>query len=686
MIAIDTRMEPLPSKLLQDIEELSRLNSVTQLTCVYSPDHEKGGFYSSLLDKARKVFSSTEELARALDDIFFDELYVERQEKMNILDIIAGGNYLVFAVGLVGVGKTVVLQKIKRESEQRQGPAFIYLNLRKEISRFETPGPHDFTAEMKNWLFSEISDAIPGDKYSEWTNYQLLGDRQLEGARRAIELAIGAKLDATNVDAARKNDRVAEYILNSVQGITPSLNVLLSYVVESRIPIVLCLDNIDRRSYSEQLDAISLCDSIVQEYGIPVIVAIRHSNIRQVVKESRRRRGDMSPLSSVFFFEEFEKLQLGNSRTVEFRELHTRSIREMISRRIDFLRKHKMFTTLEKYREEYLSKHSLSREAFDRRFWEVFEDITSEFVDRGMYEYSNYNLREMFVQYVGFTSTIMLNPEEDYRWSKFLLEGRRVDRFKLRTFLIKWQISDGNVVPRKSGGIVNIFAGRPNEPSLLDIAILSYLHGFEERNRNSRLTFKEIAEDFSRLGIPEHLLREKLFGLGMSRGAHELGLIWVDKSEDDQIHHEDAIVELNPAGSYFLTSLSTTREYVFWNALLTDLDFDVAGRKFGLADTYDDEFKLTVVYDFIKGHLLPLLKRDLKQYISKIEPPSQYSGSRKDYFKEKFTRERRYYVDHLITNVSATIDAPPLSSEAAQNFRAKFSELREEMRRIDAAG
>jgi len=678
MNALKDYLKPLEDDFIEEIRELKRINAIMELTCAYSPDHEAGGLYDKALTRISNLFSETRELAKLLDDLFFDVLYHDRPERENILNIIGGGNYLIVLSGLVGVGKTVVLQKIKHDVELEGLVNFIYLNFRKEVSRLEKLTEDQFVNEVSALLFEKILSIIPDNLHGEWNNYRIIADNNLRSIKGKIEVATGKILNTIDdVAQVRENANISEIISTGVEGIEPSLNPLLRFCVDKEIPLIICADNIDRRTYNEQLNVVDLCDSIVEEYGIPVLVAIRSTNIRNIILDLRNKRDDNSELSGVFFTEDFDEINPGERKHIKFLSIHPMYIRKMIWSRIEFLKTNELFGALKQYRDLYLEKHdlSLSPKEFDRMFWEVFEDITSEFVDRGMYEYTNYNLRELFIQFVSFTSTIILNPEKDYRWDKFK-SGKYIDRTKLRTFLIKWQIANGSIVPGGDGGILNILTFPHNKMTMVELRLLTYIYNSSE----NKLTFANIKSDFSLLKVSDYDLRIALNKLKEVRGTQELGLIWIDCNDKDEISDESCI-EMNPAGVYFLNSLSNSREYSMWVSLISDLNIKMVDSHFYLSDTYDDKFKLDVVYKLIDEVLIPALEMDVENIISTIDLPHEYIGSKTKYFKEKYTRDNTYFVIHLFRNVTGTIKNSDLDHEDQKiyerNYKGLFRKLKQ---------
>jgi len=675
MNAIDKYMDKLPDELVEEMGSLRKISNIIQLACRYSPDHERGGLYERRLSDTQTVFGVTVELAQALDECFFRDLYFDRPERGTVLDVMGGGNYLIILIGHVGVGKTVLILKLARDISASGDAKVVLFNFRTEVSRFTAGAGKDFRQQMKEWVFSRVyAETLTDELLSGWRQYKILYDKQYEGLRQQIEDFAGFRLTTPDrVDQALQFAPVKEFLLHYDS--KPETESLLAYLLDNNVHLVLLFDNVDRRSLSDQTEVLSLCNDIVDEFGIPILLTIRTPNIRRMMREIRKREGDESPDARVFWTEDLEAGPLGKRRPIKVYHMHPSSVRGILEKRFDFLRSRGMFGEYERLRKELLEKYNLTLDEFEMRFWKVFEDITKEFLERGMYAYSNYNIREMLLQYVNFTSTVMLNPEQDYRWEKLLLSSTEVDVTRLKTYLFKWQICNGNIVPGRSEGLVNIFENPEHTLGLLDWRIMLYLFNNIPAQPQQKLKFADAAEDFRRIGINSDLLAKRLLDLGRGKGVHEVGLIWLDGDQVEDINDE-TILELEPAGIYFVDSLAVTREYAFWNAITADLSVDVVGRGFDLNTTYDDKFKLEVVFSLIDKMLIPGLKSDLEQFVDRMEQPSSWEGSKVEYFKRKFTKEGRYYVDHLITSVKGTIDYSYLDKNDKGRFHRRYDTLK----------
>ena len=688
MLAID-KMEQVPALLKKRRSLLQKLATLVEVVCAYTPEHAKGGIYSTLSGNLSNLPSSAK-LARKMQEVFFTDLYVDRPERKSLYSYATGSNNLIMVVGRVGVGKTVTLKKIEQDFMDSDLAHFVYVNMRQEAPIFQEKGK-SIQELLENVLLNKIANVLDDDKYGDFLMYQILTDEKLSRLRWALERYALKKIDTIEeIKELFKNDKARELTLQYPD--SPSLEVLLSYVVDSGTKVVLCFDNVDKMPYDAQLTILYIALSIVEKYGIPTIIAIRDTNIRRFMIEARERQNDLSPGSSVIFFEYLDKINSvyneGDENDgenivtkVPFVAVHPHTIRKILERRMMLLRRHEMFGEINRHRSKYLEEWQITQDEYDRRFWEVFDDVANEFVDRGMYEFSNYNIREMLVQYASFVTTIMLNPEDDYRWENLMISRGRIDRTRLRTFLLKWQIANGGIIPKKNSSLLNIFdTDVSSRLPMLHYHILTFVHRFEERFPHRRLLLAEILDNFSLLGIDANIVKKTIGDLARARGLHELGFLWCD-GRDDNIPL-NAIVELNPAGRYFIKKLSTSREYVFWSALITDLPFELIPKPFRLEQTYQDDFKLTVVADFIERFLIPSCRTVNEVIIPQIEIPPTWRGSQSDYFLDNFTLDRRPYTDHLLISVRATIEHSSLSESDRERLKSRYDRLIDMFRKL----
>jgi hypothetical protein len=188
------------------------------------------------------------------------------------------------------------------------------------------------------------------------------------------------------------------------------------------------------------------------------------------------------------------------------------------------------------------------------------------------------------------------------------------------------------------------------------------------------LKFDVLASEFRRFGVNAQVLGEHLSRLTTNQGRHELGFVWLDKHGESQIV-SDTIIELMPAGDYFLKIVSTSREYAFWNALMVDLDQDLVGRRFGLSETYRDEFKFEIIYRFAERVLLPTLIKEKEYFDNNLLTPKEWNGTNWEYFRKYFSVDGYLYPYRLLNSVANTIPFSSMRPDRQKDYREKYSKL-----------
>ncbi|MBI5291324.1 MAG: hypothetical protein HY872_05550 [Chloroflexi bacterium] len=370
-----------------------------------------------------------------------------------------------------------------------------------------------------------------------------------------------------------------------------------------------------------------------------------------------------------------ERLKAGEEKSVLVNEMPGASIEKLLRQRIEFLQQHQAFGALDEFLAESQTEAGFDFNQYLERFWGIFRILAQTFADRDIYRYCNFNLREILIHYFRLISRILANPEEEYSASKLIAGEELVSRTKLRHYFYKWLVCGEGTIPPSEGGLLNIYRFPPLRFRALDLRILEFLYNWEVRHADDRLRLGRVASEFKRFGVTAEVLREHLTRLAQHQGRRELGLVWLDRHGKTTIA-SDTVVELLPAGRYFVKSVSTSREYAFWNALMVDLDQDIVGRRFTLSETYKDEFKLDVVYRFAEGVLLPELAKE-KEYIdSDLVTPRDWDGSNWAYFRRCFSMDGHLYYYRLLNSVMKTIPHSSIPLAQKSHYNGKYDKLR----------
>jgi hypothetical protein len=651
-----THMGKLTNTTLQKRNALVDFINMMEIIYGYSLDHEKGGLYERTLERVSKITGVTAELSREIDKIFFKNLYVDRPERKSIENYIKSTNNLIFLVGLVGIGKTTLLKKIENNLKE-EDINVIYINFKSKTYSLKGKLPDETDKELRNLLFKTLYDQLlPKDSVTELIYYDILYDKSYQKIKYELDRKKGYKIESIE---ELKNAYSIEDINSYIKGIYSDniLDSIINLLLNHKIKFVIFFDNLDRLAYTKQISVAILARELTEKYGMPSLVSIRNTNIRQVVKEMRDRTGEGDNLGSIFYFETITPIFNKGEQYFQLQPIDQPDIKDMIMRRYNVLKNAEFFGSLQSYKDAFLKKNNLTSEEFDGQFWLVLDRITFNFIEIGVYQYSNYNLREMFMQYIGFFMTLLLNPENDYLWEKLILSTGAVDQTKLKNYMLKWQIANGKIIPEEPKNFVNIYQPIPDTINMLDNYILIYLYNKLQENKNRNILLMDLFKDFARLNVNRELICERLLALSEPRSEKHLGLIWLDtQDQDDETFEDNTIVVLNPASEYFLLNLSNKREYAFWAGITSDFPIDIVGKDFKLEDTYQDDFKLDVVAKLIRGVLIPQIRNDFRDHISILDLPTSWRGNKYEYFMKYFQRENRFYVDHLITSVSGIID------------------------------
>jgi len=642
------------------------LNALT-----FAPDREFSASFKRLQKEFSKYFGSAAKVEEALEKHFFTHLYVDRIERQEIEGMIPTMR-LVLVHGLVGCGKTVVLKKIGLNLEDSKIFKMIYFDFKAITETFDSVKEENFPDRFRQFIFDRVSKQyIEGSSETvikKWYTYKIRFDEQEEYAnlRRWIiqdyvRRPLPTDLDwETILEEGPVRDRY-----NSLR-LTPQLRTLLLFLKES-FPFVLCFDNIDRHLLRLQRQILSLSLDLSNDVQIPIILAIREPNLRRLITEGAF--GDTVLLNFL------ERVTAGEEKSFPIQKMPDASIKTLLEQRLKFIQENEGFRTLTDFFEEMKKEHTVDFPEFQKRFWDVFTRISSTFVDEGIYHYCNYNIREILILYFKFITKLLLNPEQEYSIDKLLPQELKVRLTKLRNYFYKWLICPGTLIPKPETGLINIYRHCAPNLRMLDLRILEFVLNWERINAGENIAFGEMARTFSRFGIKEEVLREHISHLTKNQNLYELGSLWLDKKERTPIN-DATVIQLLPAGHFFLGTLSTSREYAFWNALTADLQKDVVGRSFTFSETYNDRFKLDLVHKFIQDILLPAMQTEKDYFDQNLQTPKEWEGSALEYFKRSFSIDGRSYAERLLISIMRTIPHAGLAPHQRREYEKKFAQLR----------
>jgi hypothetical protein len=544
----------------------------------------------------------------------------------------------------------------------------VYFDLKAIVEQVETIPYDKFGEKFREIVYGKILDKYVAESavlLKEWRVFKIRMDEMFAEFREwVLDLVQHPLLTAGDWENAIDQEPVRQKYQSL--NLRPHLNTLLLFLKE-KSPLVLCFDNVDRHPISVQRHLLSLSIDISNGAQIPVILAIREPNLRRLISEDA--------LGDILLADYLERLKSGEEKSILVKGMPDASIKALLKNRVGFLQDYEGFGTLAEFFEQARKETHLKFSEYIERFWGVFGILSQTFIDEDVYRYCNYNIREIMTHYFQLISKVLLNPEEEYSISKLIKDDESVRTTKLRNYFYKWLVCGENLTPITEGGLLNIFRFPPLKLPALDLRLIEFLYNWESKHPNDRLPFRLIAEEFRRFGVSPEIVKDHLSKLTANQGRHELGFVWLDKKSDGTFIPETN-VELMPAGKYFLKSVSVSREYVFWNSLMADLNKDIVPvPRIMLSDTYKDEVKLGIVFRFIEQVLLPTLRKEMEYFDRNLQTPKDWDGSNWQYLRKVFSVDGYLYPYRLIKSVMSTISYSSISPDLKSEFGQRYTKL-----------
>jgi hypothetical protein len=642
----------------------------------YAPDRESTGAFSQLRKEFEEYFGESARIEFALERDFFQNLYVDRHERQEVRDLISALRP-VLVHGHIGVGKTVVLKKIQLDSLTSGVFRLIYFDLKADVDLFDDLTPANFNKRFRNYVYGRVYEEFIANSSTyleEWPIYEMRFDPGYAAFREWVLGIVQRPLRTDNEwrEAVEKDIIKARWLSLSASA-EARLETLLGFLKE-RITYALCFDNIDRHPEIVQRQMLSKSVDISNRLQIPVIVAIREPNLRRLWAEGAK--GD------VILSDYFERLATGEDKSVAIENLEDASVEKLLVQRLEFVHVNDEFNSLGDLFGHLQDEFEFDFEEFKRRVRNVLRELTKTFIEEDAYTYCNQNLREIQVFLFRLITNLLLNPAEEYSIAKLLPQQGTSRITRLRTYFYKWLICGDAPIPRAGVRPFGIYDDFETSLSMLNLRILEFVYNWERQNPEHRLDFGEMSRVFRRFGVTQGLLKERLERLTKFQDFFELRVIWLDRYEHTPIK-ETTKVEMMPMGNYLIKTLTTSREYAFWNALTADLAEDIVGSGFTFADTITDEFKFKVVYNLIQRILLPALKKEISHFDQNLITPRNWRRSNLDYFKRYFSIGGRFYPDRLLNSVMNSIPFSELPKDAQKKEQKRFMKLLREIERVE---
>ena len=673
------RIKKLPRSSTGLAPTLRKFVGMVLSALTFAPDRETSASFKKLREEFRAYFGPAAKIEEALEKRFFSQLYVERVERQEIEDMIPTMR-LILVHGLVGTGKTVVLKKIKLNSDRSRVFKIIYFDLKAITEAFLNLRDEKFAERFRRFVFDRISREFieqSEDVIRDWYVYKIRFDEREEYAdlRTWIVQDHVRRPLRTDLQWQKVLEEPAVRERYESLQIKPQLRTLLLFL-KSRFPFVLCFDNIDRHHLKVQRQIMSVGLDLSNEIEIPMIVAIREPNLKRIVSEGAF--GDTVLLNYL------EKVVAGEEKSFRIQDMPKASIATLLQHRLKLVEDNGAFGALTEFFQDMEKKHQEDFAEFEKQFWGIFGQISTTFIDEGIYRYCNYSIRDILILYFKFITKLLLNPEERYNLSQLLPSNLEIRVTRLRNYFYKWLICPDAMTPTPDKGLLNIFRHCGPKLRMLDLRILEYLFNWETRHPGGNLKFGDMARVFKRFGVKREILRKRVLDLTKNQKVTERGFVWLDKKKGAAIP-DSTIMQLMPAGSFFLQRLSSSREYTFWHALTADLPQDVVGRSFGLSETYKDRFKHIVVYTFTTEILLPAMEAEREYFDQKLRTPGDWVGSNLDFFDSCFSVSGNSYAERLVFSVIKTIKHADLLPPHKREFDTLYGNLLTRARRLSGS-
>lgn len=686
-------LDGIPNNITSNGILLRRFLGITLQTLIYSPDKSDVPFSDKLKREVFNLYGDPQKLEEELERSFFNILYVERIEEEELCRLLPSRE-LILLHGHIGTGKTTILRKIEFDHTAKGMRSFIYINA-KEVYEKSPSETGVFFEWFKKYFFDLVFERFVPGFVEEWQYYKVMNDPNFVEIKSQIIEDFGKKFESL-IDWQKYLNTRNEFRKLISFGGKADITTLLKFVVERReiLPIV-CFDNVDRFPTPEQSNVLSFSLKLTEAAKVPVIVAIRETNIRKLISEAMVSGGRSDLLSDLHLIEYLERLNAGEVEYVPMMGLSQGSIEAILRNRINFVKDHiRMNLGIYKDLIEFVRlslrgdaealPETATYDEFIEIYWKTLKAVIDAFSDMNIsiQDIFNDNCREMMRFFYNFICTIALNPEPEYNMESIIVRHKKsppVEYTRLRTFLYKWLICNGNIIIKEDSPIPNIY-NFETPLKFLYLRILEFLYNWDRRYPNRPLKFIVVSNFFHQMGVRRNDLLEAIDYLGKREGLYELGYLWINRLSPT-INNQTTL-EILPAGKYFVKTFSVSREYAFWNILLVEHDPLIYNERFNFIKLYDDEFKLNIIQKFIEEKLLPETKSEIN-FVRNCLKIKNLKCSTLYYFKQNFSVHGHLYLYRLITSVIHSIDTANLEENQKREQTLRFYKLLNEAEEIE---
>jgi hypothetical protein len=674
-----SRIQNIPSSKINTDKNL-RIFLVAMLAVItYSPDYNDPD-YEKFITELSELIGEMPELEKHLEQRFFSDIYVERIERKEIENMLALKKFILVH-GLVGSGKSTIFRKIKNEMEQNSSFQFIYFDLAKIAQLIDTADEKEFIHNLERYIFEQIyKKYIQATNLSKaWDIYVIRNDSHYQQIAHKVNAVMDKVIESDNDwTDAYENPKIRQMFIDIHDD--PNLSTLLGFL-KQHYSYTICLDNIDRYSIDPQKQIMTFGTDLNKNLEIPVLLAIRETNLRRLRMEAVEHRKGGDHLADVQIIEYLDKIEAGDEKEYPVSSMPRNSIKALLTQRLHFLQSRKDLDVISDFLNEFLNFYSAEFSAFPKtkneyeiKFWDIFDNISDTFVDEDVYKLCNHSIRETLRIYFTLINSLLLSTEKEYNLRKIFDDEGPVRITKLRNYFYKFLLTKGEFIPAPKCSFPPIYSPVKTDLTMLDYDILQYCYNFDKRYSDKRLRFEQLESDFKRFGIATDILKDRIEYLSRPHGIQDMGLLAIDGASSF-VEKSTTPIEMLPCGKYYLEKLSISREFVFWNALCTDLCPEIVDGPIDYSKTHLDHFKYDMIIKFIDDHLIKKTADELEIYSNMPIVPTHWHGSHIDYFRSLFGHGGKFYITRVIESARATISHSDMNYMSQSDYRRKFNGL-----------
>lgn len=654
--------------------------------------------------RSQRLKIDFEELQQRLREAFFERLYVHRPEIIEVYTF-ESRESIHFLLGPKGAGKTTLILKILQELKEDLNYILIYEDFDVDAVEFDSIPIESqnelFIKRLSQRIFQKFKDIIKSTGLiNKWRIFEILNHPDYVGVREEIQISDNPTTIKEWEKALRVEENVAKLRKAQVDAVTlPSLAIDFLKKETGKKTFFL-LDNCDRLQFRMQMVFSRYALWLSDLESANVVVALRSATFEDIKRTTDRAYGSIGKLVSVTkinrlktlaFSETYEKDLLEQAREVKLDTVVAPTLEELLKKRLNFLadsvkineNSHEGIVSLEGFFRLYKKNESGSEYVtFVKEFFAALNSITAGVVSEDIFDKCNHNIRELLSFYLKFITKTILCPEPTYSIENFLGPIKDNTITILRTYFYKYITCRGKIKP-ESDAILNIFNRGQSIIKMLDLKILTSIYNWKRVFGFRTPKFKKIFRMFQCFGVKRDDLMTRLGQLSRDGDDPDLGFLYLDtpNGSDPNELNDETLIELMPAGEFFLKRLSLSREYIFWQSLRTPLEKKVLPKTYSINETVDDNLKLYTIWSFSKQFLSKWLQEEIELLIPQVSGTCGLDSPAKLY-REMFFLEGKSYLENLIETILGTIKYTNLNSTAREQFHRKFENLLADVKRV----